>query len=91
MAEKVGTIRIELLHEGFVQLLSSPEVSEACRAAAGNVAAIAGSGFEVSEEWKAGYGGSPRIAYTVRAATRKAKLAEATDKVLTRAVKSCRV
>lgn len=91
MAEKSGTVRIELLSDGFTELLSCAEVSEACRDAAEHVAAVAGDGFEVSSEWKAGYGGAPRIAYTVRAVTYEAKLAEAEDKVLTRAVQSCRV
>lgn len=87
--EKAGSVRIELLSDGIKQLLCSPEVSEACRQAAEKLAAAAGDGFEVSSEWRASYGGG-RVAYTVRAETYEARLAEAEDKVLTKAVFSCR-
>lgn len=88
--QKAGSVRIELLSDGIKQLLCSEPVSEACRQAAERLASAAGDGFEVSSQWMASYGGG-RVAYSVRAETREAKLAEAEDKVLTRAVFSCRV
>lgn len=78
-------VRIELLSDGIRELLCSQEVSEACRQAAEQLAAKAGDGFEVSSEWRANFG-KGRVAYSVVAATYEAKLAEAEDKVLTRAV-----
>lgn len=89
MAQQVGSVRIELLSDGIRQLLSSAEVSDACGKAAQKLASAAGDGFEVSSAWHAGFGGG-RVAYTVSAATYEAKLAEAQDKALTKAVFSCR-
>lgn len=85
MPTQTGSVRIELLTDGIRELLCSPEVSEACRQAAEALAAKAGDGFIVSEEWRAGFGGG-RVAYTVHADTYEAMLAEAEDKVLTKAV-----
>lgn len=87
--QHAGSVRIELLPSGMRQLLCSPEVAQACKQAANRLAAAAGDGFEVSEEWRAGFGGG-RAAYSVRAATYAARKAEAEDKVLTRAVFACR-
>lgn len=89
MARKAGSVRIELLTEGIHALLNSAPVAEACHQAADRIAAAAGDGFEVSAMWRAGFGGG-RVAYSVRAETYEAKLAEAEDKELTRAVFSCR-
>lgn len=89
MSQQVGSVRIELLTDGIRQLLNSAEVSAECEKAARKLAAAAGDGFEVSSAWKANFGGG-RIAYTVSAATYEAKLSEAEDKVLTKAVFSCR-
>ena len=89
MATKAGSVRIELLSDGIQQLLCSAPVAEACRQAAEKVASAAGDGFEVSSQWRASFGGG-RVAYSVVAETYEAKLAEAEDKVLTKAVFSCR-
>lgn len=89
MAQKVGKVRIELNSKGIAELLSSAPIARECLAAAERIAAQAGDGFEVSSEWRANFGGG-RIAYSVRAETYEAKLAEAEDKVLSRAVSACR-
>ena len=89
MAKQVGSVRIELLSDGIQQLLSSSSVAEACHQAADRIAAAAGDGFEVSSMWRASFGGG-RVAYSVKADTYEAKLAEAEDKALTRAVFACR-
>ena len=83
MATKV---RIELNHDGIRELLTSAPIASECEKAAEGIAARAGDGFEVLPMRKMSYGGG-RIGYAVSAETYEAKLAEATDKVLTKAVR----
>lgn len=87
MAAKV---RIELNHDGIRELLSSAPIAAECEKAAEKIADKAGSGFVVTSQKKAGFGGG-RTSYGVEAATDEARLAEAEDKVLLKAVSSCRL
>lgn len=80
-------IRIELNHDGIQELLCSEPIAAECKSAAESVAARAGDGFEVLEARINNFNGSPRVGYAVSAETYEAKLAEATDKVLTNAVR----
>lgn len=84
--EHVGHFHLELDHDGIAELLKSRAVSDECEAAAVRIAAAAGEGFEVRGPRFTGQ----RVAHSVYADTREAKVAEATDKALTRAVQSCR-
>lgn len=84
-----GTVRIELDHDGIKDLLCSEEVGKACEAAAEKVAARAGAGFEVTLARQLPRAG--RAGAGVKAATREAKLAEAENKVLSKAVSACRL
>ena len=83
MATKV---RIELDHDGIRALLESAEIAAECERAAQAIASRAGEGFEVVGPQQRRYGGG-RVGYGVRAATYEAKLAEAEDKVLSKAVR----
>ena len=80
-------IRLELNHDGIKALLNSQEVSEFCREQAKEIAERAGDGFEVVGPKSLGYGGSPRVGWGVEADTYAAKLEEANNKTLSRAVK----
>lgn len=82
MAAKV---RIELDSDGIAELLKSAEVAADMKRRGDNIAESAGDGFEVTE-FEGKYGGSPRAMVSVKAKTREAKIAEATDKSLTRAI-----
>ena len=84
--EKVGSFRLELDHDGIAALLRSQPVATECEAAARRVAAAAGDGFEVVGPRFTGQ----RVAYSVSAATEDARVAEATDRSLSRAVQACR-
>ena len=84
MATKV---RIELNHDGIRELLTSAPIASECEKAAEGIAARAGDGFEVLEARINSFKGSPRVGYAVSAETYEAKLAEAEDKVLTKAVR----
>lgn len=79
-------VRIELDHDGIRELLMSEGVASACLNAAQNIAARAGEGFEVVGPKTLGYGGG-RVGYGVAATTYEARLAEAEDKVLSKAVR----
>lgn len=79
------SLRFEFSSEGFQQVLDSAGVKECLQRMGEEVAAAAGPGFETSL-YRAGYGGSPRPMVVVRAATAEARLAEARDKALTRAL-----
>ncbi len=83
------TARIELNHDGIRELLCSAAIGGECEKAAQRIAAAAGDGFEVTSARQAGFGGG-RIAYGVAAATHEARLAEAEDKALSKAVSACR-
>ena len=82
MATKV---RIELLSDGIHELLCSAPIAGECEKAAQGIAARAGDGFVVLEMRQMGFGGG-RIGYAVKADTEEAKIAEAEDKVLSKAV-----
>lgn len=84
--EKVGGFRLELDHDGIAALLRSQPIAGECEAAARRIAATAGDGFEVIGPRFTGQ----RAAYSVRSATDDARVAEATDKSLSRAVQACR-
>lgn len=83
MAKK---LTIELDHDGIKQLLLSAEVAEACKDAAEQVASRAGEGFVVVGPQRLWYGGG-RSGYGVSAETYEAKLAEAENKALSKAVR----
>lgn len=74
-------MRLEFNYPGFDQLRKSDPVRAELRRRANLIAAEAGEGFEVTE-----HVGPHRARASVRAATWDAKRAEATDKVLTRAL-----
>ena len=82
-------VTIELVSEGILELLTSDPVSNECRVAAQRVASAAGEGFEVVGPQSLSYGRG-RAGWGVSAETYEAKLAEATDKVLSKAVSACR-
>lgn len=86
MATKV---RIELDHDGIRQLLMSAAIGGECEKAAQRIASAAGDGFEVLPAREMNYGGG-RVGYAVHAESYEAKKAESEDKVLTKAVSSCR-
>ena len=84
MATKV---KIELNHDGIRELLMSQPIANECEKAAEKIAARAGDGFEVLPARTMHYNNSPRVGYAVKAATYEAKVAEAEDKVLSKAVR----
>ena len=83
MATKV---RIELLSGGIRDLLCSQPIAAECEKAAEGIASRAGDGFEVKPLRMMGFGGG-RVGYAVHAESYDAKLAEAEDKVLSKAVR----
>lgn len=83
MATKV---RIELLSDGIRELLCSQPIAAECEKAAERIAARAGDGFEVLPLRQMGFGGG-RIGYAVKTDTYEACIAEAEDKVLSKAVR----
>ena len=83
MATKV---RIELLSDGIHDLLCSAPIGAECEKAAETVAARAGDGFIVLPMRQMGFGGG-RIGYAVKTDTYEACIAEAEDKVLSKAVR----
>lgn len=83
MATKV---RIELLSDGIRELLCSQPIANECEKAAEGIAARAGDGFEVLPLRQMGFGGG-RIGYAVKTDTYEACIAEAEDKVLSKAVR----
>jgi len=83
MATKV---RIELRSDGIRNLLTSAAIANECKSAAEDIAARAGDGFEVLPMRQMGFGGG-RVGYAVSAETYEAKVAEAEDKALSKAVR----
>lgn len=79
-------IRIELDHDGIRELLMSQPIADECKKAAENIASRAGEGFEVLPPKELGFGGG-RVGYAVATGTHEARLAEAEDKVLSKAVR----
>lgn len=88
MGDKIK-IRLQLDHAGIAELLTSDGVSDVCGSAARAISDAAGEGFQASGPWRAKFGGG-RSAWRVKAVTHEAKVAEAEDKALSRAVQSCR-
>ena len=78
-------VTIELNHERIQELLLSAPIAAECAKVADAIAARAGDGFEV-EELTAQFP-SPRARYRVVTATYGAKLAEAEDGALSKAVR----
>lgn len=83
MATKVT---IELNHEGIRELLRSQPIAAECEKAAEAIAVRAGEGFVVLPLREMGFGGG-RIGYAVKTDTYEACVAEAEDKVLSKAVR----
>lgn len=83
MATKV---RIELDSDGIRQLLMSAPIAAECEKAANQIAQRAGEGFEVLPIRQMGFGGG-RVGYAVHTESYEAALAEAEDKVLSKAVR----
>ncbi len=83
MATKV---KIELNHDGIRELLMSQPIAKECEKAAEGIASRAGDGFEVLPMRKMGFGGG-RVGYAVHADTYAAKLEEAENKTLSKAVR----
>ena len=79
-------IRIELNHDGIRQLLMSQPIANECRKAAEEIAARAGDGFEVLQAKELGFGGG-RVGYAVYTDTYEARVSEAEDKALSKAVR----
>jgi len=77
----VADIRIEVNSAGIQSILKSDEVQELLRTKADRIAAAAGDGFEASSRV-----GKTRARASVITVTRAARLAEATDRALTRAI-----
>lgn len=84
------SVRFEWLDEGFQQIIDSPEVAALVTESAERIAAAAGEGFEVKPARTSKLKYNRDIALVV-ADTYAAKVAEATDKVLSKAVQQCRV
>lgn len=74
-------IKVNLVIAGFNEIRTSEKAKDLTRARAEEVARRAGSGFEVVAAH-----GSARARFIVRAATSAAKRAEATNKVLSKAL-----
>lgn len=87
MATKV---RIELVSSGIRDLLKSQAIADECAKAAQRIADAAGDGFEVLPAREMGFGGG-RVGYAVHAESYDAKVAEAEEKTLSKAVSSCRL
>ena len=87
----MGTkVRIELVSDGIKALLNSQAMANECEKAATRIANAAGEGFEVMPAKSLGFGGG-RVGYGVKAESYEAKVAESEDKVLSKAVSSCRL
>ena len=87
-------IRIELNHDGIRELLMSEPIANECKKAAQEIADRAGKDFDVVEiEGPNTFEGSKynenkgRAGYKVVATTHDARVAEAIDKVLSKAVR----
>lgn len=84
-----ASIRIEFDDAGFQSILSSAAVAGVVMGEGDKIAALAGDGFECKQYQTKGLK-FDRPAAVVFTDTREAMFAEATDKVLTKAVQSCR-
>lgn len=72
---------IVINHDAIHELLTGPEIQADLQARAERIAAAAGDGHEVEVS-----NGKNRARRTVRTATTEARIAEATDQTLTRAI-----
>lgn len=82
-------IRIDFDDSGFKEILSSAAVAGVVMGEGEKIAGLAGEGFECKQYQTRGLK-FDRPAAVVFTDTREAMFAEATDKVLTKAVQSCR-
>lgn len=82
------TVRIEVDLDvgGLFALMNDGGISGECRKAAERIAAAAGDGFHVTREYHPG----TRVMYRVYGDSDDANIAEADEKVLSRAVSACR-
>ena len=85
----MSKVTIKWNDEGFKEILNGDALKRELLNVATNVSQEAGDGFEI-EEWQSNMKGG-RPAVSVKAETYEAKEAEATDKVLTKAVQKCRI
>ena len=83
-------VRIELNHDGIRELLMSQPIAQECEKAAQRIASTAGEGFEVLPARPMSFGRG-RVGYAVKTATHEARVAEAEDKTLSKAVSQCRL
>lgn len=79
-------VRIELNTKGIRDLLCSEPIAKECEKAAKDIADRAGDGFEVKPTRMLNFGGG-RVGYAVYTDTYEARLAEAEDKTLSKAVR----
>ena len=79
-------VTIELDHDGIRELLNCDGVTAACQQAAERIAATAGDGFPATHAYHPG----SRAVFRVYGDSDEARYAEADEKVLSRAVSSCR-
>lgn len=84
------SVRFEWHDEGFQSVISSPKVQSIVQAATSRIAATAGEGFEASQSFTKGlrYDRAVGIVSTV---SDEARIAQATDRALSKAVQKCRV
>ena len=74
-------VRVQLNHAGVRELLRSPEMLAECKRHADAIAARAGEGFEVRAEV-----GRNRVRATVETVTTEARVRQATEHTLERAL-----
>lgn len=77
----MSLVRVVLNHDGIAELLKSAEVQADLEERGKRIAAAAGDGVEVER-----FVGQARARVIVRTATTEARLAEASDRALTRAI-----
>lgn len=79
-------VRIELNHDGIRELLTSEAMDGECLKAAEDIKGKAGDGFEILPRRLMDFGGG-RVGYAVYTATEEARIAEAEEKTLSKAVR----
>lgn len=79
-----GSMKVELNHDGFREILESDAVRSLVQGAADGIRARCGDGYE-AETFHAGFGGG-RWAAVVRAATYEARADESENKTIEKAV-----
>ena len=79
-------IEVDLDVGGLFALMNSDGISGECRKSAERIAAAAGDGFNVTRAYYPG----TRVMYRVYGDSDDANIAEADEKVLSRAVSACR-